>query len=107
MDLEWSHREAWTCGRPSRTIEVRRRRRRELEVFAATWYDVASRNPLRIARPNRVSMLANNPRGVSRSSLPWLAVVLVLSACDVAESDRAAPGGTAGLVGDGSDVEEV
>lgn len=52
-------------------------------------------------------MLANNPRGVSRSSLPWLAVVLVLSACGGAESDGAAPGGTAGLVGDGSDVEEV
>jgi polyhydroxybutyrate depolymerase len=48
-------------------------------------------------------MLANNPRGVSRSSLPWLAVVLALSACGGAESD-AAPGGTAGLVGA---VEEV
>jgi polyhydroxybutyrate depolymerase len=51
-------------------------------------------------------MLANDPRGISRSSLPWLAVVLALSACGGAESDGAAPGATAGLVGDGSDVGE-
>lgn len=42
-------------------------------------------------------MLTNNPRGVSRSSLLWLAVVLALSACGHAESDVAAP----------RDVEEV
>ncbi len=46
-------------------------------------------------------MLTTNPRGVSRGSLPWLAVVLALSACSCAESDGAAPGGTAGLVGEG------
>jgi polyhydroxybutyrate depolymerase len=50
-------------------------------------------------------MLANNPRGVSRGGLPCLAVVLALSACGSAESDGVAPGGTAELVGDGSDVE--
>jgi polyhydroxybutyrate depolymerase len=52
-------------------------------------------------------MLTNNPRGASRSNLPWLAVVLALSACGGAESDGAAPSGTAGLVGDGSGVEEI
>jgi polyhydroxybutyrate depolymerase len=52
-------------------------------------------------------MPTNNPRGVSRSGLPWLAVVLALSACGGAESDGAAPSGTVGLVGDGSNVEEV
>ena len=52
-------------------------------------------------------MLANHPRGVSRSSLPWLAVVLASSACGGAESAGAAPGGGAGFVGDRSDVEPV
>jgi len=52
-------------------------------------------------------MLRVNPRGVSRSSLPWLAAVLALSACGGAESDGAAPSGAARLVGDGSHVEEA
>jgi polyhydroxybutyrate depolymerase len=54
-------------------------------------------------------MPTNHPRGVSRSSLPWLAVVLVLSACGGTESDGAVPSGTAGVVGDGSNesVEDV
>ena len=52
-------------------------------------------------------MLPNHPRRVSRSSLPWRAVVLALSACGGAESDGVAPGGTAGLVGGSSDVAEV
>ena len=51
-------------------------------------------------------MLTNHPRGVSRSSLPGLAVVLVLSGCGGAEPG-AAPGGTAGPVRDGSGGEEV
>jgi len=52
-------------------------------------------------------MPTNSPRRVSRSSLSCLAIVLALSACGGAESDGAAPGGTAGLAGDGSGVEEV
>ena len=52
-------------------------------------------------------MLTNPLRAVSRSSLPWLAVLLALSACGGTQSDGAAPGGTAGLVSDGSGVQEV
>jgi polyhydroxybutyrate depolymerase len=52
-------------------------------------------------------MLTNNPRGVSRSSLPCLAVVLLLSACGGAKPDGAAPGGTAGFVSHGSDGKDV
>jgi polyhydroxybutyrate depolymerase len=37
-------------------------------------------------------MLRNNRRGVSRNSLPWLAVVWVVSACGREESAVAAPG---------------
>jgi polyhydroxybutyrate depolymerase len=62
---------------------------------------------LNIARLNRVSMRTNNPRGVSRSSLPWLAVVLAVSACGGSESDGAAPSGTAELVGDRSGLDDV
>lgn len=51
-------------------------------------------------------MLTNNLGGVSRSSLPWLAVVLALSACGHAESDVAASGGTAGPIADGEGVGE-
>lgn len=52
-------------------------------------------------------MLLNEPRGVSRSSLSWLAVALASLACGGKESGGAAPGGAAALVGDGSGVEEV
>jgi polyhydroxybutyrate depolymerase len=52
-------------------------------------------------------MQTNNPPGLSGSRLSTLAFVLALSACGGAESDGAAPGGTAGLVGDGSDGEDV
>jgi polyhydroxybutyrate depolymerase len=52
-------------------------------------------------------MPTNHPRGVFRSSLPWLAVVLASADCGDAGSHGAASNGTAGLVGDGSDVEAV
>jgi polyhydroxybutyrate depolymerase len=52
-------------------------------------------------------MPANNPRETPRSNLPWLAVVLALSACGGAESDGAAPRGTAGLVGEVGEVRET
>jgi polyhydroxybutyrate depolymerase len=102
VDLEWSH-QAFTCGSqrsPSHPSPRARSFRRNL-------VRCCEHEPVRIARPNGVSMLANNPRGVTRSSLPWLAVVLALSACDRAGSGGAAPGGTTGLGGDATDVEEV
>jgi polyhydroxybutyrate depolymerase len=52
-------------------------------------------------------MLTNNPGGLTRSSLCWLAVVLASSACGGAEPQGAAPPGPAALVGDGSGVEAV
>jgi polyhydroxybutyrate depolymerase len=52
-------------------------------------------------------MPTNQPRGVFRRSLPWLAVVLASSACGDAGSHGASSNGAAGLVGDGSDIEAV
>jgi polyhydroxybutyrate depolymerase len=51
-------------------------------------------------------MQTNNPRERSRLNLSRLAVVLAVSACGSAESDGAAPAGSAGLAG-GTNAEPV
>jgi polyhydroxybutyrate depolymerase len=50
-------------------------------------------------------MPTNDRRGVSRSKLSWQALVLVSWACGGTEPDGATPGGSAGLVVDGSGAE--
>lgn len=52
-------------------------------------------------------MQTNNLRGVFRSSVSWLGVVLAFSACGGGRSDGEAPDGTAGLVGDVEAVSEM